>query len=756
VTRILKLINNEDQGRKGRIHKDPKKELALVGLIEDFYKQYQSLYAMFDHLRRELGKVGRGRKENEVSFSNSSSDSEYLSSEEVDSSNGNVENEHQEAADRKKQELDTAEFKVADLMHKLASTSLEKEALNLDYKAALSKIQEAEIINKNVRIEADKRERELLAIIKVHEIHANQASAQIKELESQLTGLKVEVKSFRGQKRDMESRIESKATEAKQLKEKNTGLHAQISELELLLKDKEGEASSLMEKLKDNENYSTSKIADLMSQASNLQLEVNSLYAQKGELEERMVCERNKAFAQVKGLMGEVTVMEMELETLHSQKAESYKQMEKENKETSKYMVAIETLKGELAKRSMAEQRMLDEKEGFLIQVKDLELEVESLHNQENELEELIKNKICETNQLWEEKEGVHDRNVELERALTEKEDKLSALQNNYEIKENEASTQVMTLAAQVNMIHDLDSLLNKKSQLELQAEKEKQESSKRPSQVESQNTRKIADGQRVLKNNTMNTTSGEHRQSKVWLQKNKLNPQIVERKIEEVADEFRKNLEDKIRLLYQRILVSEQLHTENKDNYKRTKNLYEQEIGMLEEKVATYEAQLRKMSYTLETTSNALSEADLLVKKFEEYDSNVVSRITNMLHELQFAKDWVTKTNNEIKRLMHKEGCLVSQLDDKEEEEFILRERVWKLEAKLSNEGGEKLNLMKATSQLEKKVGKLEKNIKEKDEELCSLGEEKREAIRQLCLLIDYHRSRYDHLKQLMPQMKK
>ena len=64
-----------------------------------------------------------------------------------------------------------------------------------------------------------------------------------------------------------------------------------------------------------------------------------------------MICERNEALAKVKGLMGQITVMKIELETLHSRKAKSFQQMEKEKKETSKYMVLLETLKDELAKK---------------------------------------------------------------------------------------------------------------------------------------------------------------------------------------------------------------------------------------------------------------------------------------------------------------------------------------------------------------------------------------------------------------------
>lgn len=64
-----------------------------------------------------------------------------------------------------------------------------------------------------------------------------------------------------------------------------------------------------------------------------------------------MICERNEALAKVKGLMGQITVMKIELETLHSRKAKSFQQMQKEKKETSKYMVLLETLKDELAKK---------------------------------------------------------------------------------------------------------------------------------------------------------------------------------------------------------------------------------------------------------------------------------------------------------------------------------------------------------------------------------------------------------------------
>ncbi|KAL4602371.1 hypothetical protein ACB092_10G048600 [Castanea dentata] len=570
VTRILKLVKDEVECRKYGITKDPKKESELVGLVENFYK------------RRDLDTGLHGREEENFPLSPSSSDSEYYSSDEIDGNNGKLENENQELA--------TEEFEVADPNHKLSSTEAKKEYLNSDHMAAMCKIQEAEKINKNLRVEADQRERELLAIVKEYGEHKTQASGRIRELKSQLTGLKFEVESLHDQKRNMKAHIQSKATEATQLIETNIGLHARILQLEFLLKDKGDEVASLLEKLKDSENYSSLKIADLI-----------------------------------------------------------------------------------------------------------------------------------------EEKEGLHARNLELESALTERGHVISALQKKYKIKENEASTQFMTLST-------------RKSQLELQIERDKQESCQRLTLAESQNYElisKFGDEKRTLKEQEST--------------KNKKSLHFAERKIEELAERFRNNIEDNIRLLCQRVLVIEHLHTENKDKYRMTKERYEQEIRVLEAKTATYGAEITKMRAIVEAANNTLSISDLVVNKLEVDNTNVLNRINKMSNELQHAKEWVTERNKEMKALKVYTDCLVARLDDKVEQELLLREKVWNLEAKENKEVEQKLNLKKAVSQLKKKVEELKKSIKEKDEELLSLGEEKREAIRQLCVLIDYQYSRYDHLKNLM-----
>ncbi|KAH7513815.1 hypothetical protein FEM48_Zijuj11G0022200 [Ziziphus jujuba var. spinosa] len=705
MARILKLIKNEDQGKREGKRKASKKESELVGLIDKFYKEYQSLYALYDHLIGESAKIVFGRLGKETSsMSSSSSDSEYYSSEEVDINHAIFENKTSNI----NQELEIANLEVAELKRKLASTNKEKEALTKDCNALSSKIQQTETINKDLRIEMDRQEREVSALVQTHEAKGKQSVARIKELESQLSGLKIEMESLRSQKREMEnSRKESKANKSKQKGDKNAEIQNRVLELESMLRDREDEKSALLKELIANENNSKSKIAELMAQVSNLKLEFESLQAQNVELEEKISCKRNEASGQSK-------VMQKELESLKLLKDDLEMEVERKNIEISQNLILIESLKEELAKKSSVEKKSA--------QVKELEQQTDNLRNQKDDLEKMKMNKLHENNQLKLDKEGLIARIVELEGTLSEREE--------------EASIQIMALTAQNDLLkQELDSLKSQKSQFELQSERDNQVSSK-GTQMENQKmikltTGKIEDQQKINikeeKDTTTTTTTNtrksnkDHKQSKGRLQQNRPNQQVVERKMEDLAEKFRIGFENNIRLLYQRILVAEQLHTENRENYRKTKGKYEKQNKELEETIENYETELKKM---------------------KDISESAVSK------ELQIAKNWVRGTTSEIKRLRHNVDVLVAQLDDKEEQEFLLREKVWKLEAKVSKEGGEKLNLMKAITQLEKKLGKYESLIKEKDERLSSLGDEKREAIKQLCILIDYQRSRYDHLK--------
>lgn len=90
------------------------------------------------------------------------------------------------------------------------------------------------------------------------------------------------------------------------------------------------------------------------------------------------------------------------------------------------------------------------------------------------------------------------------------------------------------------------------------------------------------------------------------------------------------------------------------------------------------------------------------MVERLCESKRTFLSDISKIYEKLLFARKWMKQTNNKLKQLK-----------------------------------GEKLNLMKFMNQLEKRVGELEKMVKEKAK-MCS-EEETREAIRQLCIWIDF-----------------
>ncbi|XWS38261.1 hypothetical protein CRYUN_Cryun19dG0116200 [Craigia yunnanensis] len=715
VERILKLIK-----RRNKVKKEPE----IVGLVEEFHKQYQSLYAQYDNLKQELGKKVLDGKGNEsCSYYASSSDSDYYSSEDIEINTNiafnNNKSFQRRMAENIQEELERAYVKVADLNHQLASKTEEKEALASDHLAALSKIQEIETINRDLRKEVDEKEKRLSAPGKVHK-------GRVTELEEQLIGLKTELESQHHQKRDLEAQLDGETAESKQQGETNKALYGQILE--------EGEeVTILMKQVKDNENNLISKIEDSTAQIRNLK-EVDYLCAQKCEAEGSIAWKSNEPFDQA-------NVMKLELDSLRSQKTESEILLERKSKEISQYLIQVKTLKEELARKSAVEQIMVEEKESLQVQVMELESEVDALRKQKNKTEDEERRNIREINQLKEENGHLNARILELEALFRERGLELSAIEEDSESKRIKTA-QIMTLNAEVELLQQkLDSMKIEKSQLELQT----------------------ADQQRITKEREGSTNKFMESNSKLARRLSSgtnLNFHVLERKMEDLAQEFRKEVEDKIRILYQRITVAEKIHFENKDIFKKIKEKLEQENGALGEKLATCEAEFKKLRDSMEPGKNASTGLNSVVNKLED-DGNSLTRISNVKDELVSTNDCATgredddcATGREDEKEQPKSSVdlVVAEIDKGNEE--LLREKVLTLEAKLSEEGEEKLNLLKAVTELENRVGELEKIMKEKDETLLGREEEKREAIRQLCVLIDYHRSRCDYLKELISKL--
>ncbi|KAJ8764844.1 hypothetical protein K2173_010309 [Erythroxylum novogranatense] len=753
VAKILKLIKNNGQDKKGKIPEDSYKKAELVQLVEDFHEQYQSLLAQYDHLKREIGKRASGRKAKESPSSSSSSDLDYYSSEDID--NVLSVNEQNDGVSNSKEELEAMNLQAEGIKHKLPTT--------IHGRPPLHEKQEAMSPRKAQKKKADERKGEHSALVKVHGAVGTQASAQIKELEGKLTVMKIEMESLYSQRKELEAQIEDKATEAKQLREKNEQLNAK---LELVSKEKH-EAARMLQNLEDKDKNMTSRIESLMEQVSKLQMEVDCLRAQKGKTERG---KRIDGSGQVKNLKDRINGMQQELDSLRGKKTDLELQLEMKTKEVGESQILINMLKDEIAEKVAFEQGLLREKEGFLAQVEDLH----SAENQKRKLEELLRNKSLETDQLRDENKGLYARMSELEGTIADRCEALATLQKKHRDTQNKASSEIAALKSKVsNLEKEIESLVTERSELEMQYERTKLDSAENQMQVETKITNlnsKIEDQQKVMREqeDTIKKFAEEHRlvkhhsldSPKSWSPEStqvnrpvdlpRLNHHILQRKVEELAESFQMKMENHIRLLSRRIVVAEKIHYETKDGYKKIKDKLEQENKELQEKSATFEAQVRKVKdVLLQSENNAFTVLDTLQRKLEDYNANILSRISRTSNELQFAKNWITGTRNEIEQLKQNAENLTVELHDKRKKELMLTEKMLKLEAKLRKDGKSTV-----VSEFERKVKNLEGQLKEKDEILMGLCQEKREAIRQLCMLIDYHCSRYDHLKQAISEM--
>ncbi|MBA0796169.1 hypothetical protein Gohar_006963, partial [Gossypium harknessii] len=688
VERISKLIKRRNRG---------KKDQELVGLVEDFHKQYQLLYAQYDHLKRQPGKQacegngnGNGNGNESCSYHASSSDSEYYSSEdvEINTALGNNRSFFRRTATNMGEELKKAYAEVADLKHQLASRKKEKEALDSDHRAALSKIQETETMNADLRNEMDELEKRLFALGMV-------PKGQVAE---QLAGLITELQSQHKKKSGLEAELCGKLAELEQQRETNKALLVHNSE--------EGVTES-MEQIKDNENNLTSKIEDSMARVSNLKNEVDYLRSQK--------CES----------FDEVNIMKQELESVRSQNTELEMVLERKSTEVSQYLIQVKTLKEELARKSGVEQIMAEEKEGLQVQVMDLESEVDALRKQKNKSEDEVKRKLGEINHLREEKGQLNARILELETLYRKR-----SLEEDSKCKR---ANEIAKMKVEVDLLQpELDSLKAEQSSLELQI------TNQQTTTKEKDNNKSMPPKTRLVRRLSLGNITN-------------LNYHNLERKMEDLAVEFGKKIDDGIRLLYQRIKVAERIQHENTQIFKLTRERLQQEIETLYLDNEALQQRLEDERNYLTPISNVTDEGVSVIDECEQAKSNVEILVAEMQkeNEEEFLREKVmsleaklSEEGEEKLKMLKEMRELEQKMREMHEEYELLRERVMNLKAKLSEEGEEKLKALKAMSELEKLS-------KEKDEILSDREEEKREAIRQLCLLIDYHRTCSDHLKQ-------
>lgn len=423
--------------------------------------------------------------------------------------------------------------------------------------------------------------------------------------------LNSKIETLFAEKRNLEERM---SKEAKELKRKNSELEGQILELEAISEQKDDHFSALTKTLEENEKGYMSRIEGLEAQAKESQLQINNLQTQKGDLEQLLLCKTQEGSSEAEDLMKQVNFLQLEGETMRSQKAELELQLEKKLKETSDYLIQIEDLNENLRKQTLNEQWIIEEKKGLKLQVEDLQLDVNSLNNE------------------------VHQSRIEKD----ELQRKISELQTDLSNKENQLSSQIASFEEHVKYLNtELDALQNERNRLTFELETVKQNSSISIFEIEKKNvelTEKIVEQEDII-----SKIKDEQKQQ------SKSNLQMAERKIEELAKDFRKQFEDNLRILGRRIRVVEQLIAENKEHYLKMKEEYEQENKELKERSGKTEVDVKELSLIV---NDMLKSVDTVRLKFEERNTNFLNRISKVSCDLQFAKDWVMRTNKAAMQL--------------------------------------------------------------------------------------------------------
>ncbi|KAI3812785.1 hypothetical protein L1987_17497 [Smallanthus sonchifolius] len=494
-------------------------------------------------------------------------------------------------------------------------------------------------------------------------------------------------------------------------------------------------------------------------------LSVESSYKEEVErgrtVENKLPNLENKSPSNMKLLEDRIIALKHEIETLNCQKSEHEQEFKgrhdnfhKRLKENSGLQLefAFKEKEGEVLKKLDECEKFFNSKiEESMGRVQNLEMEVDSLqslhknfsHEKEEELESLrVQNQESETKLNKKTKEALDSLKM-LER-LTEKLKQKTANEEGLVEERDVLKQQVKDLEVKIESIKDEnllskcenenqrttisqleEKLQEKESQiftLESEIERVKRDLSDKMKSLEQKFKSLEIDKRELEAKNDVLAATLEERDMQV----NKLNQANISfrtsvKKMGEMVDEFRKKSEDGIRILSRRIRVAEQLHNETRDWYKKTREKNEQDRK-------DSEVALHSIKIMISMVSDTLSVSETFGLRFVECCEAFTNRVSKVSCEINFVKDWIKRKNGALVQVKKDYDELVVQLDDKEEEILGSRQKVLKLESKLRD---------------------LEKIVKENDETMIVLKEEKREAIRQLCVWIDYQRSRSDFFKK-------
>ncbi|KAI5440038.1 hypothetical protein KIW84_025409 [Lathyrus oleraceus] len=417
------------------------------------------------------------------------------------------------------------------------------------------------------------------------------------DLESQLENQREKVSQYLIRIKNLEENLAETVSTKQNLLEEKLRFIERITELESQC----SKEKDLEEQLRDLESV-CNKNTDLESQLENQRENVSQYLILIKNLEENLaetVSTKQNLLEEKQCFIDRITELEsqcskvkdleeqlIDLESVCNKNTDLEPQLENQREKVSQYLIRIKNLEENLAETVSTKQNLLEEKQCFIERI----MELESQCSKEKDLEE----KLIDV-------EFVCNKNTDLESQLENQREKVS--QYLIEIKNMEANL-AETVSTKQNLLEEKQHFIERITELESQCSKEKDLEEqlrdamweinalhKKKSELKLQNEQSQKEYSEAIKKltETIDLTHEENKHSKT-------NKQLMERKMEELAEGVRQKMEDNIRILHRRVHVTELLNNENKDTYKSTKQKHEEESKVFGEKIAEYEDEIRML----------------------------------------------------------------------------------------------------------------------------------------------------------------
>ncbi|XP_021910871.1 LOW QUALITY PROTEIN: golgin subfamily A member 6-like protein 22 [Carica papaya] len=435
---------------------------------------------------------------------------------------------------------------------KIENKAIEAKQLEVHNKGLLAQILELETMSKG-------REDKLSALMKKLENNESESLSRIENLTSEINNLRTDMDSLHSHKAELEEQLACKTDEASiringlmdqvnELQQELLSLHSQKAERELQLESKSQDISEYLiqiEKLKEemvSKSQDEKRILEdqrnLMEQARNLKLEMDSLHTLKSDLEEK-IKSKIEENGQLRKKKLELQDKVFELEKTLAERVLRFSVLEEKHihleNESSAEITALQEKVADLQQKL---DSLRTQNNGMIVQFDREKKEyLESLVHLENQRSELM-NQISNQQIMLKEQEEAYDK---LSTEYKQVEGLLQESRINLEAAERKLG----------EMAEDLHKNAESKDQMVADLKKEVEDLQKHLEVKQGAHNElmsQIADKERMVKEqeDAFNVLHEECKQAKSSFQECTAKLEATERKMEEMAEEVRKNMSSK------------------------------------------------------------------------------------------------------------------------------------------------------------------------------------------------------------------